>query len=61
MTTSKREFALHLVRDALTECGVSGDDIQHITEALTDALDDEQAAILKRAETMLTGALKELR
>jgi len=43
VATSKREFALHLVRDALSECGVSSDDIQHITEAL----DDEQAADLE--------------
>ena len=57
MATSKREFALHLVEDALTECGVSSDDIQHITEAL----DDEQAAILKQSKAMFTGALKELR
>jgi len=61
MKTPKREFALHLVQDALTECGASSDDITRITEAITGAFDDVQAETLRQAETMLIGALEELR
>jgi len=61
MKTSKRAFALHLVQDALAKRGASSDDITHITEALAGAFDDEQAETLKRSETMLAGALEQLR
>jgi len=58
---AKRGFALHLVQDALTECGATPDNIADITAALTGAFDDEQAETLRQAETMLTGTLDQLR
>ena len=61
MKATKEEYALHLVQDALTECGVSSDDIMRITEALTGAFDDVRVETLRRAGTMLVSSLAQLR
>ena len=53
----KREDVIHLVQTALRGCGASSDTIQHITEALTEAFDDEQAETLRKAEDLLHSVL----
>ena len=56
-----REDMIHLVQEALTECGATPDSIADITAALISAFDDEQAETLRNAQKMLTGALAQLR
>ena len=59
--SSKREFALRMVQDTLTEAGVSSEAIEDITEAITGAFDDERREALREAETLLIGALDQMR